>query len=132
MSTRRESSSVVSGIVRPVAIGVGVGAVSCLLLLFAAAAVLASGWLPQAAVMPVAVVILSLAALFGGFAAARSSRERGLLYGVGCGMLLFFITAIAGLDVEQTVQGVSLFLKLALSVGCGALGGIVGVNLKRR
>ncbi len=132
MNTRKENLSVLSRILRPVMIGAGVGILVCLVLLLAAAAILASVQLPQAAVTPIAMVVLSVAALVSGFVAARIARERGLLYGAGCGMLLFLITAIAGLGAEQTAQGSLLLLKLALAAGCGALGGIVGVNLKRR
>lgn len=132
MNTRKENLSVAARIVRPIAFGVGVGALACLALLLLAATVMASCQVPQGAVTPVALVILSIASLLGSFVAARISRERGLLYGAGCGLLLFLITAIAGFGAEEAAQGTLLFLKLALATGCGALGGIFGVNMKRR
>ncbi|MBP3435236.1 MAG: TIGR04086 family membrane protein [Clostridia bacterium] len=132
MNTRKENLSVAARIVRPIAFGGGAGILVCLVLLLAAATVMASCQVPQAAVTPVAVAILAVAAFLGGFTAARIARERGLLYGAGCGLLLFLVTAIAGLGTEQVVQGTLLFLKLAVASGCGAVGGIVGVNMKRR
>lgn len=132
MNTRRENSSVAARIVRPMAIGGAIGVLSCVVLLLLAATVMASCQLPQSVIAPLAVVILAISTLLSGFTASRITRERGLLYGVGCGLLLFLITALAGLGVDGTVQGTMLFLKLAASLGCGAIGGIIGVNIKRR
>lgn len=132
MNIRRENSSVVARIVRPVAVGGGVGVLSCVVLLLIAATVMASCGLPQATVTPIAVVILAISTFLGGFTASRITRERGLLYGLGCGALLFLITAVSGLGVEGAVRGTMLFLKLAVSLGCGAIGGVIGVNVKRR
>lgn len=132
MNTRKENLSVAARIVRPIAFGVGMGVLVCLVLLLLAATIMASCQVPQAVVTPVAVAILAVAAVLGGFITARIARERGLLYGAGCGLLLFLITAIAGFGVEEAVQGTLLFLKMALATGCGAIGGIVGVNMKRR
>ncbi len=132
MNARRENSSAAMRIVRPIVWGGGIGAVVCFVLLLLSATAMASFQVPQAAVIPVAVAILAIASLCGGFVAARVARERGLLYGAACGLLLFLMTAIAGLGSEQTTQGVLLFLKLALAVGGGAVGGIFGVNMKRR
>lgn len=132
MNTRRENLSVAARIVRPIAFGVGIGVLVCLALLLLAATIMASCQVPQTAVTPVAVAILAVASLVGGFFAARIARERGLLYGAGCGLLLFLITAIAGFGTGEAVQGTLLFLKMALATGCGAGGGVVGVNMKRR
>ena len=132
MNTRRENSSVAARIVRPMAIGGAIGVLLCVVLLLLAATVMASCQLPQSVIAPLAVVILAISTMLGGFTASRITRERGLLYGAGCGLLLFLITALAGLGVDGTVQGTMLFLKLAASLGCGAIGGIIGVNIKRR
>ena len=119
-------------IVRPALIGTAIGIVSCVLLLLLAATVMASFQLSPSAATPIALSLLAVSSLIAGFSAARIARERGLLYGIGCGMVLFVITALAGLGVESGASGVPFFWKLTLTVGCGALGGIVGVNLKRR
>ncbi len=132
MNRNREQASVVSRLVRAVLIGAVAGVVAGVLFLLAAAAVMASVDIPARAVTPIAMVGVALAALVGGFIAARMLRERGLLIGAGCGLLIFFIVALAGFTVESAVAGTLLFLKLALTVGFGALGGVFGVNMKRR
>lgn len=132
MKRSREPASVLPRILRPILIGVLVGVIAGVLLLLAAAAVMASTQLPTGIVSPIALAVIAVAALVGGFTAARLSRERGLLYGAGCGLLIFLVVAIAGFSVVPSSQGAMLLLKLALTVGGGALGGVLGVNVKRK
>ncbi len=132
MKKHREEATGAFRLVRPLVFGTAAGIVVGAVLLLAAAAVMAAVNVPAAAVTPVALLAMSVAALAGGFAAARVSREKGLLYGAGCGLLMFLIIAVVGFSVEQSVGGSLLFLKLALAVGLGALGGILGVNLHHR
>ncbi len=132
MRKSREEPAIWWRILRPIVWGVIVGAVVGLVFLLASAAVMASMQVPTGVVLPLALAIVSIAALAGGFGAARCARERGLLYGAGCGLVLFLIVTLAGFGMEQTAPGASLLLKAALSVGFGALGGVLGVNSKQR
>ncbi len=132
MKTHKEDSAMVKKILRPLIIGVTVGAVCCVLALMAMAAIMAAKDIPKAAVTPMAIVAAAFGAFLGGAAAARISKEKGLLYGAGCGLLLFLLVMIAGFAILRDVRGTLLFVKLAVLVGCGAVGGIVGVNVKRR
>lgn len=132
MNKSREQTSAWVPALRSILIGTGVGVVLGVVLLLAAAAVMASTGIPTGAVTPIALAVMSLSALAGGFVTARLARERGLLWGAVCGLLMFLIVALAGLSVEHTVQGTSLFLKLALTVACGAFGGVLGVNVGRK
>lgn len=132
MKKRKEQPSVIAQIARPVLLGtVCAVAVGCLLLM-GAAAVMVAVQVPMSIVRPIAYVAISLAAFCGGFVAARLASQRGLIFGAGCGLFLFFIVAFAGFGSETAVRGTSLLLKAVLSVGFGSLGGVLGVNLKRR
>lgn len=131
MKKSREQTSVVSRVVRSLAIGAAVGIVFGALLLVAAAAVMAAVG-TSAAVLPIALAVIALAALAGGFTAARLLKERGLLIGAACGALLFAVTVLGGLGTDGTVSGVIALLKPIIAVGFGALGGVSGVNLKRK
>ena len=131
MKKSREQASVVSRVVRSLAIGTAVGIVCGALLMLAAAAVMASVG-TSAAVLPVALAVIALAAFAGGFTAARLFKERGLLIGAACGALLFAVTVLGGLGVDGTTSGVMALLKPIIAVGFGALGGVSGVNLKRK
>ncbi len=131
MNTHREPSAAVR-VVRPIAWGVGIGLVVCTALLMIAAAIMTGVSLPSAAVTPIAWGIAAVSAFFGGFFAARISRERGLLLGAVCGLVVFLLTAAIGLTVSQEVNGSAMLLKAALMLGAGAVGGIVGVNVKHK
>ena len=131
MGTRKEVSPATK-ILRPLWLGVGIGVIVCAIMLLIAAAVMATGVVPASAVTPVALATVTIGAFAGGFAAARLSRERGLLYGAGVGLLLFLLVTIVGMATSQELRGTVMLLKAALTIGFGALGGVLGVNVKTR
>ncbi len=131
MGTRKEVSTATK-ILRPIGVGIGVGVIVCAVILLIAAAIMTTGILPAAAVTPVALAAAAIGAFVGGFAAARSSHERGLLYGAGVGLLLFLLVTVVGMVTSQELRGTMMLLKAALTIGFGALGGVLGVNVKKR
>ncbi len=130
MGTRKEISTA-TRILRPLGIGLGIGVIVCAVLLLLAAAIMTTGILPTAAVTPVSLASAAIAAFVSGIVAARLSRERGLLYGAGVGLLLFLLITIVGMIALQELRGTMMLLKAALTIGFGALGGVLGVNAKR-
>lgn len=132
MKAHSEKHFSFGNVLRPLAIGAAVGIVVCVLVLLAMAALMASGLFPSPLVTPLALIAAAIGALAAGFTAARLSRERGLLYGAGSGLLLFLLTAVAGFAMLPDAGGTWLAVKAALTVGAGALGGVIGVNIKRR
>ncbi len=130
--TRNEDTAMVKKIARPIVIGACVGAICCLLVLLVMAAIMAAQNIPKAAVTPMAIVAAAFGSFIGGIVSAKISGEKGLLYGAGSGLLLYAVVIIAGFAVLQDVRGTTMFIKLAVMVGCSAVGGIIGVNMKRR
>ena len=130
MGTRRESMA--ARLLRPLAWGVGIGTVVGTVLLLIAAAIMTTGALPVSVTTPIAMAVLAIMAFVGGFTAAVISRERGLLYGAAVGLLLFLLITVIGLAVLQELHGGTMLIKAALAIGLGALGGVLGVNAKRR
>lgn len=116
----------------PMLIGAGVGVLVCTVILLIMAAVMTAVIVPAAVVTPLALAAAALGAFAGGLVAARLSRERGLLYGAGSGLLLFLLVTAAGFALLPETRGALLPLKAALLIGGGALGGVLGVNLRRR
>lgn len=131
MSTRKEVSTATK-ILRPLGIGIGIGVIVCAVILLIAAAIMTTGILPASAVNPVALAAAAIGAFASGFASARLSRERGLLYGAGVGLLLFLLITVVGMLSSQELRGSMMLLKAALTIGFGALGGVLGVNVKTR
>lgn len=88
--------------------------------------------LPQAAVQPMASVSLALGALAGSVFAARAFGAKGMLVGAVSGLLLFLILYVVGAAMHRIDTGTLALVKLILSILCGCIGGIAGVNTRRR
>ena len=131
-SHKEDSSAMVKRFLRPVIIGAVVGALCCTLLLAVMAAIVASQDIPKAAITPMAIVAAAAGAFFGGFAAARIAKEKGLLIGGACGLLLFILVALAGFAFLKEIRRAYILVKLAVMLVLSALGGVIGVNLRKR
>ena len=130
--SHNEDSAILKRIARPVVIGACVGAIACLLVLLVMAAVMAAQNIPKAAITPMAIVAAAFGSFIGGIVAAKISGEKGLLYGAVAGLQLYVVVIIAGFSVLQDVRGATILIKLAVMVCSSAVGGIIGVNMKRR
>lgn len=75
-------------------------------------------------------VALCVGAYVGGFVSAKKRRKNGLFMGVLCGLFMFLIILIVGSFFLKTVFGLSPTLKFIMTLICGGIGGIVGVNSK--
>jgi len=75
------------------------------------------------------VTILAASAFSGSLAAGRQAGSRGLYHGLATGLLFFLaLWLLAGLFLPGQAS-ISIFSKLLLSLGAGALGGVLGVGL---
>ena len=128
MKTRREEMFAVRKFIRPVAWGLLAGMAVCLVILLLMAAIMTAKDIPQGAVTPMALVAAASGALTGGFTAACIARENGWLLGAVCGLLL----ALTGFIFLRGIRGEQALLKLLILVACGAVGGIIGVNRRKR
>ena len=119
MKPRKEdSSAIIKRVLRPVVIGTVIGAGGCLLILLLMAAVMASSDIPKAAVTPMAVAAAAIGAFISGIVAARISREKGLMLGAVCGLLLYLLVMLAGFAVLREIRGAYAVVKLAVMIGC--------------
>lgn len=132
MRAHQEDSTMVMKWLRPILIGTIAGAICCLVLLLLFAAVLAAQDIPQMAVTPMAVAAAAVGAFIGGLVCARVAGSRGLVYGAACGALLYLIVMIAGFAMLKDIRGVYALVKLLIMIGSAAIGGVVGVNTKKR
>ena len=129
MRTRKEAS--IGWAVRPLLWGFVGGIAACAVLLLIASALMAGGLLPPTWTVPLALGIAALSAFVGGFLTAKISGTKGWLFGTVSGLLLCLALTVVGLSLggENTV---GLWLKAILTVGGGILGGVLGVNAKKR
>lgn len=78
-------------------------------------------------------VIISLAAMFGGFVGARVIRQKGLLTGGLVGLTYITLIALIGGAAGFAVNLFGTFLlKMILSVLFGGIGGVLNINLSQR
>lgn len=118
--------------VRPVTYGIISGAAACFVLLILISIVMGLQDVPQPAVYLIAVLTFIIGGFIGGYVCAMLSRERGMQLGLCCGFCLFFLLMLASLAVDGRGFGLVALTKLAAVLLASALGGIVGVNTKRK
>lgn len=134
MSTRGQmpEGSGVKRCIRPVAVSVLIGAVCCTVILVLLSLVLASANIPQFAVDPMASFALAAGGLVAGFCCTKIMGENGLAYGALTGAVMTLVVLLAGLALKDNSFGVPALLKIAYVMLSSMLGGVVGVNTKKR
>ena len=129
MKTRGEDTAFVRRWMRPLLIGVLVGAAVCMLFLLLCAALLAAKDIPRAVIVPMAVTSAAIGSFAGGLVSARVAGVRGWLYGGLCGLILFvLVLAAGGFALLRDMHASYLAVKLAAMLLAATLGGMVGVN----
>ncbi len=78
---------------------------------------------------PFSAGLLMLGSFISGYLAARRIRERGMMVGALCGLMIFLLLMLASFMNKFDV-GLIALLKLIIAVVSGAIGGIIGVNAK--
>ena len=101
-----------------------------LLLLFALVMTLAG--LPLAAADWLSAIAFSFGAFASGFFASMIVKQKGLLIGLICGVILTVIMFLIGTVFSKIDTSLFLLLKAAGSILFGIIGGILGVNRKQR
>ncbi len=117
---------------RPVLVGVAVGLIGCIGLLMLMALVVQSVDVPRAAILPLAIGAAAIGAFLAGLTAAAIAKQKGLLLGAVCGLVLWLLILLAGVARYTGVSGEGAVLKLAALVLSGGIGGVLGVNLRKR
>lgn len=131
MRARNSSPSFFDTRIRPVLVGVGVGALGCMGLLMLMALIIQSVDVPRSAVLPLSIAAAAGGAFIAGLVSAAMAGRRGLLVGVVCGLVLFLLILAAGIARYADVSGGAAAVKLAVLVLCGGIGGVLGVNMRK-
>lgn len=117
---------------RPVIWGVVCSVAVCVLLLLLLSGVVTLRDVPVRLIDPMMVAVLFFASFAGGYLAARMTREKGLLMGLSCSGAFFLLLLAAGLPLTGGRFTTLLPVKLFGMLLFGAVGGILGVNLRVR
>lgn len=118
--------------IRPIAYGATAGTAACILLLLALAVVMSLQDVPQLAVDMLALLTFLVGGFVAGLVCSGFSREKGLLLGVCCGAVMFLILTVATVILGQPGFGMAAVAKLAAVLCAAALGGVIGVNRRKK
>lgn len=83
------------------------------------------------AVMPLAIVSVCLGTFGGGYITARLNQSMGMAVGALCGIMVFVIFLGLG-AIFGSELGLMSLIRLIPAVIAGAIGGILGVNRRKR
>ena len=132
MRSHNQTPSFFSRWLRPALVGIAVGLISCIGLLMLAALAVQAVDVPRSAILPIAIAAAAVGAVLAGLTAAAIAKQAGLLLGAACGLTLFLLILLAGFARYAGVSGGNALLKLAVLVLAGGVGGVLGVNMRKR
>lgn len=120
------------GMIIPIAVGVCVSVVVCMVLMIVFAAVLSKSNFSETTVLVMSMIAQGVGALCGGFAGARLFGQSGMIIGAASGAVVFLLFTAAALIFSPGGMTVVTVIKLVLMLLCSVLGGICGVNLRKK
>ncbi len=127
-----KSTNSTSRLIRAVTIGAFTGtAMTLILSVLIVLVMVRTGTVLYDAMSALAITASCIGAWIGGFIGAKVHRSKGMLIGAACGGLIFVISLLSGLGFGGTV-GLITLLRAGLTILCGAVGGVCGVNKRKR
>lgn len=117
---------------RVVALSCAAGLVLVAAVLFAAALIISSMDFPQSGIAPLAIGAAAIGCFGAGFLCARMTQSAGLLYGLLCGSILFLLCLVCEITFLGGDLGVLALYKYAVCAIAGMIGGVLGVNKRRK
>ena len=117
---------------RALAVSVAAGVIVTFLILSAFAALMSVRDLPHSAVVPMSIFGVAAGTILAGYCCASILRERGLLWGLSCGAVIFLLALFCELMLLGQPVGVLALYKFIIYAASGMIGGVLGVNKKRR
>lgn len=87
---------------------------------------------PEILVNCMACIALCAGSFTAGCTAAKHRRKHGFFVGLGCGIVMYCAVFLIGLILLRSFSCTGTFMKFILIIICSCIGGIVGVNVKRK
>ena len=113
--------------------GGAISIICTVILLIGFALLLAYTSIPENTIIPVIIAICGISVVIGSIASSKKIKKQGLINGSLVGLIYIFVIYLLSSFVEGDF-GVNLtsIIMMVVTVTFGALGGIIGVNLKRK
>ena len=111
--------------------GVGISIVFTLICLTIFSALLTYTNLSESLIQPVVISVTGISILVGSFFATRKVGKNGIIKGVSVGLIYILLIYI----VSSVVNGgnfaltIGSIIMILIGILCGAIGGIIGVNI---
>lgn len=112
--------------------GVGVSALVCAILLLLVSFLVTVQDIPHKVFPYFAVFSASIGSLAGGFTTSKMEKEKGLFNGLVQGAILAVLLFVIGFFFTGIEVGLIGLLRSVLVVLFGAIGGVIGVNQKKK
>lgn len=116
---------------KPVALSVLSGVVVCVIILLLFSALISTQNIPHSMINPLATLAISIGAFVAGWLCVRVMREKGLIYGAICGVVMILILLIAS-AIAGSGLGMPFLFKAVFALLCSMLGGVASVNKKQK
>ena len=117
---------------KKIGVGVIVGVLVTAMVLFCGAFVMSKVDFPQSGIPIVGIIALVFGGFVAGFVVARLTRSKGLLYGLLCGFIIFFICVFCELIFMGGELGALAMYKAGICTISGMIGGVLGVNKRKK
>lgn len=101
-------------------------------MLFIAALIISSVDFPQSGIAPLAIGASVAGCFAAGFLCGRITKGGGLLYGLVCGLVIFFLCLLCEVSFMGGEMGILALYKLVVCVTSAMIGGVLGVNKRRK
>lgn len=106
--------------------------ISIILMCCVSAFILTNGLLPSELTNIITIAALGAGSFTGGIVASRITKSAGMITGLITGFAVFLLITIIGLCRSSDSITYLTFIRLAVTVVLGGIGGIIGVNKKEK
>lgn len=108
------------------------GAITTGVLLIVFALIMTIRGLPQSAVEPIGVGSAAIGCFVSGFVCGRITRQKALIYGAACGLVMYLIYIFIYLTINGQGFGLLALIRAALFIISAMLGAVIGVNRRKK
>ncbi len=130
---KSQNSGAIKKTVKAVAFGTVIGILICMLMLLIISFVFVKMQsIPEAAVVPSAIFTACAGAFAGGYFSARIKKSTGMISGVLSALTMFIVLLLTGTAYSGDGFGIISILRMVVMLISGAIGGILGVNKRKR
>lgn len=117
--------------IKPILLGTLISLISMGVLMFIISLAMTKVDFPLGFVSPAASAIIGISTFIGSVISAKSFQKKGFFIGLCIAMFVFIVMLLLNLSIDPQGFGTTALVKAAVTLVCGVVGGILGVNKRR-